>query len=415
MKHAPLIAVALTAIVVGAVAAGRERPGNTYGPLTVYSEAMSIVHDQYVDPLPWAKLAEDGTQGMVQTLDPDSALLTSQQYRTLTAAAPAEKGDVGLALGRLNGALAIVAARDGMPARAAGLRTGDYLLKIDGVATDGMLPMEAMDRLRGRPGTAVALDIARMGWADPKTVTLTRAAPPPDGVSDRRLGDGVLYLRVPELRAATVGELGKILDVSPGERAAGLVLDLRDTPGGEVPAAVAVAGKFLDSGCVVARVESRVPGAAHELSAPSAGDHYGQPMAVLVNRGTESAAEVLAGALQDWGRAVIVGAPTYGDASTQSAISLPDGQVLYLTTARYRTPKDRQISGKGITPDVSAGAAAPEDVALTPTTGKVGGEDPAVTLAFELVKAAKILDHGASPGAASAEAGGIRQCRTPAA
>jgi carboxyl-terminal processing protease len=412
MKNAPLIAIALTAIVVGAVAAGRERPGDTYGPLAVYSEAMSIVHDQYVDVLPWSKLAEDGAQGMVQTLDPDSALLNSQQYRELTAGTPSEKGDVGLALGRSNGALAIVAALDGSPARSAGLRTGDYLLKIDGVNTDGMLPLDAMGRLRGRPDTTVALSIARTGWADPKTVTLTRTAAPPDRVSDRTLGDGVLYLRIPELRAATVGELGKILDDSPAAGASGLILDLRDTPGGEVPAAVAVAGRFLQSGCVVARVESRERGAVHELPAPLAGHRYSQPMAVLVNHGTESAAEVLAGALQDWGRAAIVGSPTYGDASTQSAISLPGGQVLYLTTARYRTPKDRPITGKGIAPDVSAGAPAADDLALAPPTAKPGTADPAVTLAFELVKAAKILEHGVSPAGASAQ---TRQCGSPAA
>lgn len=415
MKKAPLIVVVLATAVVGAVA-GSERPptAGTYGPLAVYSEAMSIVHDQYVDVLPWSKLAEDGTQGMVETLDPDSALLTPQQYQQLTAGAPSEKGDVGLALGRQKGALAIVAVRDGAPARAAGLRTGDYILKIDGVGTEGMLPIEATGRLRGQPNTTVALSVARMGWADPKTITLTRAAVSPERVSNRALGDGILYVRIPELRADTVKELGKILEMPPAERATGLVLDLRDAPGGEVPAAIQIAGKFLDSGCVVAHVKSREPGAVRELVSP-AGERYGQPMALLVNRGTESAAEVLAGALQDWGRAVIVGTPTYGDASTQSAIPLPGGQILYLTTARYLTPKDRPISGKGITPDVSTGVPAKDDLALTPATGTTGSEDPEVTLAFELVKAAKILEHGSAPAATTARAQGAKRCGPAAA
>jgi carboxyl-terminal processing protease len=414
MRNVPLFVIALAAIVVGAVA-GRERPGETYAPLAVYGEAMSIVHDQYVDPLPWAKITVDGTQGMVETLDPDSALLTAQQYQELTAGAPSDKGDVGLALGRLNGALAIVAARDGAPARAAGLRTGDYLLKIDGVGTESMLPIDAANRLRGRPGTAITLSVGRTGWADPKAITLTRAELPPDRVSDRALRDGVIYLRIPELRADTVAELGRTLDATPGGRATGLILDLRDTPGGDIPAAGAVAGKFLEAGCVVARVESREPGTAHELPAAAAGDRYRQPMAVLVNHGTESAAEVLAGALQDWGRAVIVGSPTYGDASRQSAIPLPSGQVLYLTTARYRTPKDRAISGKGITPDVAAGAPATADLTPAPTSAKAESEDPEVTLAFELVKAAKILEHGASPATASTQDRAAARCGPPAA
>jgi carboxyl-terminal processing protease len=413
MRKAPLIAVLLAAIVVGGVA-GSERPrtADTYGPLAVYSEAMSIIHDQYVDTLPWTKIVGDGVGGMVQTLDADSAVLGPEQYRELTAAPP-DDGDVGIVLGRSNGALVIIAARDGTPARTAGLRTGDYVLKIDGVTTQGMLPMDAADRLRGKSGATVTLSVARMGWTEQKTLTLTRAKPPTDGVSDRALGDGILYVRIPELRATTASELGQLLDVPPAKRATGLVLDLRNTPGGQVPAAVAVAGMFLDGGCVVARVESRTPDSARELLAPSGAARHGQPMAVLVDRGTEMAAEVLAGALQDWGRAVIVGSATFGDASAQSAIPLPGGHVLYLTTARYRTPKGRAISGKGITPDVAAGAPATAELTPAPTTAKAGSTDPELAMAFDLVKAAKILQH--APSAGSEQAGTVRRCGSPAA
>jgi carboxyl-terminal processing protease len=208
---------------------------------------------------------------------------------------------------------------------------------------------------------------------EPKPLSLTRAEPPADSVSDRALGEGILYVRIPELRDATAAELAQLLGRPPADRAGGLVLDLRNTPHGHVSAAVTVAGMFLDPGYVVTRVESRVPDQPRELLTPAAPGRYGQPMAVLVNHGTESAAEVLAGALQDWGRAVIVGSPTYGDASAQSMIPLPDGQTLDLTTARYLTPKGRVISGKGIVPDVAVGTPPTPDLRPVATEAKRPG------------------------------------------
>lgn len=416
MRKAPLIAVAFVAVVAAGVAgvAGGERSGATdpYEPLALYSQALSIVHDHYVDALPWTKLVEDGTRGMVQALDADSALLTPLESRELSATTVQADGDVGLVLGRRNGGLAVVAVRDGTPARMAGLRSGDDVLKIEGVSTQGMLAMDAADRLRGRSGTAVALSVARTGWAEPTLLTLTRAKPPSEYVTHRALGDGVLYVRVPALREDTAREIGQLLDVPPAERATGLVLDLRNTPGGQVPAAAAVAGMFLDPGCPVARLESRSTGQPHELLAPAGAGRHDPPMAVLVNHGTESAAEVLAGALQDWGRAVIVGSATFGDASARSLIPLSGGWGLFLTTTRYLTPKGRAISGKGIVPDVAAGARPPTGLALSPTRAKPESMDPAVELAFDVVKAARILEH--APG--SEQAGvAVRWCGSPAA
>lgn len=417
MRKAPLIAVLFVAIVAGGVARGEPpRPADTYQPLALYSQVVSIIHDHYVDALPWTKLVEDGTRGMVQGLDADSALLDPQQSRELPATTAPADGDVGIVLGRRNGGLAVTAIRDGTPARAAGLRSGDALLQIEGVSTQGMLPLDAADRLRGRPGTAVALSVARAGWAEPKPLTLTRATPPSDRVSARVLGDGILYVRVPALATATARELGRLLDGPTAQRATGLVLDLRDTPGGQVPAAVAVAGMFLDPGCVVARVESRSPGQPHQLRAPSAAERHDQPMAVVVNHGTESAGEVLAGALQDWGRAAIVGSATFGDASAQSVIPLPGGWALSLTTARYLTPKGRAISAKGIVPDVPIAAPPPGD--LTPVAASATPEsmDPAEELAFDVVKAAQILGHAPPPATGPEQAGtAARWCGSPAA
>jgi carboxyl-terminal processing protease len=414
MRKVPLIAAPLVAIVVGGVAGSERSPAtDTYRPLALYSEAISIIHDQYVEVLPWTKLVEDGTSGMVQTLDADSALLGPEELRELRA--PAD-GDVGIVLGRRNGTLVVIAALDGTPARGAGLRSGDDVLKIDGASTERMLALDGADRLRGRPGTVVTLSVARAGWAEPRAFTLARAEPPSDRVSDRALGDGILYVRIPGLRQATAGELDHVLGTLPPERSAGLILDLRDTARGQVAAAVAVAGMFLGPGCVVARVESRTSGKPGELLAPAPVGRHDQPMAVLVNHGTASAAEVLAGALQDWRRAILVGGTTFGDASAQSLIPLSGGWALSLTTARYLTPKGHAISGKGIGPDLSAGTPPAGDPGPAATTAKPEATDPEVRLAFDLVKAALVFEHAPRPAPGSEQVRPpVRWCGSPAA
>lgn len=414
MRKAWLVAVLFAAIVAGgATAAERLRSAETYGPLALYSEAVSIVHNQYVDALPWTKLVDDGIRGMIEARDGDSALLDPRQAGELASAADPVDGDLGIALGRRNDQLVVIAARDGSPARAAGLRSGDDVLKIEGVSTEGMLPIDAAARLHGPPGTEVALTVGRTGWAEPRPFTLTRAKPPSDRVTARPLGDRILYVRIPEILDTTPRELEQLLNVPPSsEPAAGIVLDLRDTPGGHVRAAAAVAGLFLDSQCLVARVDSRAPGQSRELLAPATATSHTQPMAVLVNNGTESAAEVLAGALQDWGRAAVVGSTTFGDASAQSLISLPEGWSLSLTTARYLTPKGRAISGHGIVPDVASPTAPVLGEAATPA--KAAGSDPEVQLAFDLVKATRILKHAPTVGPEHAGAG-VRWCGSPAA
>jgi carboxyl-terminal processing protease len=416
MRKVWLVVVLLAAIAGITAGAEQLRSADTYQPLALYSEAMSIIHDKYVDALPWTKLVEDGTRGMIQALDPDSALLDPQQVRDLASPPQPVDGDVGLVLGRRDGGLAIIAARNGSPAGAAGLRSGDDVLEIRGVSTEGMLPIDAAGRLRGQPGTEVTLRVGRAGWTESKPFTLTLAKPPSGRVIDRPLGDRIIYIRIPVVRDATAQELGQLLDEPPAEGTSGIVLDLRDTPGGEMSAAAAVAGLFLDPRCVVTHVQSRVPGQSRELVTPPGISRHDQPMAVLVNHGTESAAEVLTGALQDWGRAAVVGSTTFGDASAQSLIPLPDGWSLSLTTARYLTPKGRAISRHGIVPDVASMMPPPATERAAAMSAKAGSPDPDVQLAFDLVKAARILEHEPTPAAGPAQAGdGVRWCGSPAA
>jgi carboxyl-terminal processing protease len=394
------------AAVAGIGAAGaRAAKTDSYQAIALYAEAMSLIHDRYVDELTWTKILQDGIRGAVQGLDADSTVLAPSPSAEGGRPATGGAGDVGLVLTRRAGGLSVITAQDGMPARAAGIGTGDRVLTLDGEAVGDLAPDAATARLRGRPGSQITLTVIRSGWAGPKSFTLTRVKPPRVDVSERDLGNGVLYVRLPRLDDAATRDLTHVLETTPPPQASGLVLDLRDTLGGRVEAAQAIASLFLDPGCLVARVESRAPGAPQALTTTAAPTRWNGPLAILVSHGTASAAEVLAGTMQDTHRAVIVGSATFGDASAQSAIPLADGSTLSLTTARYLTPQRHPITGHGIAPDVVAKASGP---------GGADASDSEIELAFEVVKAAGILGHGSSgdTGPARVETA-LGRCETP--
>ena len=388
----------LLVVLVGTGLAAAARPGraDSYGAIALYAEAMSLIHDDYVEELSWPKIVRASIRGAVQGLDGDSTVLETDAPPRAGSAA-AEAGDVGLALTRRDGGLVVVAAPAGLPAQGAGIQSGDRILTLDGEAVAAAAPEAVARRLRGRPGSQVALTVIRSSWAEPRAFALTRVAPPAAVPAERQLSDGVLYVRIPAVDEAGAASLARLLAAAPGEHARGLVLDLRDTAGGRIEAVPAIASLFLDPGSVIARVESRAAGSPTVLTATTASIRWTGPVAVLVDRGTASAAEVLAGAMQDTRRAVIVGAPTFGDATTQSAIPLPDHSTLSLTTARYLTPGRHPITGHGIAPDVSAPVPSPR---------APGGADAELELAFQVVKAAGILQNGAGTGAGGAEARG---------
>lgn len=378
------VALAVVAVVAGgAVAGARAARNDTYKALDLYTEAMTIIHNQYVDELPWSKIVQDGIRGAIEGLDADSTVVDTR--------ASSGAGGVGLVLTHQANSLDIVATQDDSPARAAGLASGDRIISIDKVETRSMSVGDAIARLQGAPGSQVVVGVFRAGWAEPKSFTLTRAKPSATALRARSLGAGVLYVRVPEITSRTAADLQGVVGAA-APPVTGLVLDLRNTVGGDVRAVPAVASLFLDPGCVVARVQSRIPGQPTELVTAAARARWTQPVTVLVNHGTTSAAEVLAGALQDAKRAVIVGSSTFGDASTQSVTPLADGERVSLTTARYVTPGGRTITGHGITPDMAASDPAPDAASAS---------DPALQLATDVVKAAAILQP-AAPEQASA-------------
>lgn len=389
----PLLLAALAAIGAGGTA--RPTPTDSYQALALYSEAMSLIHDRYVDELSWKKIVQDGIRGAIQGLDPDSTLLEPSPSEG-RAVGGVTSGDVGLAVTRRSGGLTVIAAQDGMPAQVAGIQPGDRIVTLDGEAVATLAPDAAVQRLRGRPGTEVKLTVIRSGWAEARPFALTRVKPAASAPSSRSLGDGILYVRMPRLDDAGAAELTRLLAVTPAEQATGLVLDLRDTVGGRIETVPTIASLFLDPGRVVARVEGRTPGLPRELTTAATATRWTRPVAILVSRGTTSAAEVLAGAMQDTRRAVIVGSTTFGDASTQSAVPLSDASTLSLTTARYATPDRHEITGHGVVPDVAAAA---------PPTGARAAADSELELAFEVVKAAGILERGAGSTPAEAALG----------
>jgi carboxyl-terminal processing protease len=396
------VVLVLVAALAGMGALGSDSDGadkaETYRTITLYAEALSVIHDQYVDELPWTKLVGDGIRGAVQGLDADGALLPRAPSKSPTEPAAPANGEVGLTVARRDDGLSVVAVRDGMPARSAGIWSGDRIVTLDGTDARGLAVMKAADRLRGRPGTEVTLTIIRSGWSEPRPFTLTRVKTPAFAVSDRSLSDGVLYVRMPMINDATASELKHLLESTPPEQPSGIVLDVRNAPGGNVQAARAVASLFLAPGCLVTWIDGRTSRQPLEVRAAGTTDPQTRPMAVLVDRGTASAAEVLVGALQDSGRAVIVGSKTFGDASAQSVIPLSDGSELSLTTARYLTPKRHAITGKGIAPDLVVNGPPPTAVRAAANGTGSSETDPQLDVAFQVVKAARILEHRPNAG-----------------
>ncbi len=389
-----VVVAGIAMVAGGATAVARAARSETYHALDVYTEAMTIIHNQYVDELPWSKIVQDGIRGAVEGLDADSTVV---EARKPAGAGPVGAGDVGLLLTHRSGALDVMTTLDDSPARSAGLAPGDRIVSIDRIEARSLSVGDAAERLQGAPGSQVALSVFRAGWAEPRDFTLTRAKPTATAVHSRALGAGVLYVRLPEITGRTAADLQRVVAAASGP-VTGLVLDLRNTVGGDVRAVPAVASLFLDPGCVVARVQSRVAGQSTELTTSAGPARWAQPLTILVGPGTASAAEVLTAAMQDAKRAVIVGAPTFGDASTQSTTPLADGSRVSLTTSRYSTPGGRPITGHGIAPDVVASEPAPDAAPAPGTTASTA--DPALQLALDVVKAAAILQPGAPEPAA---------------
>jgi carboxyl-terminal processing protease len=324
----------------------------TYEQLRLFTEVLSIVQNQYVDEVPPKELIYSAIKGTLRGLDPHSSFLDPESYREMQVETSGSFGGLGIEITLKDDILTVVAPIDGTPAYRAGLHTGDRIVKIDGLSTKDMQLVDAVKRMRGKPGTKVTISIVREGWAEPQDFDIVREQIRVQSVRMVEMGEGIEYVKLRQFQEQSPHDLDAALDKLRKNGMKALILDLRNNPGGLLTAAVEVSEKFIDDGKLVVYTEGRVRNQNMRFSAHAKRGYSQMPMVVLVNQGSASASEIVAGALQDWGRATIVGTQTFGKGSVQTIIPLSDGSGLRLTTAKYFTPKGRSIHGKGITPDI---------------------------------------------------------------
>ncbi|MDA8121068.1 MAG: S41 family peptidase [Deltaproteobacteria bacterium] len=324
-----------------------------FGKLKTFGDVLSQIQTSYVEEPNVDNLINGAIKGMLQTLDPHSSYLTPDMLKQVEVETKGSFGGLGIEIGVKEGILTVIAPIEDTPAFRAGLRAGDKIVRIEKEPTRDMNVMDAVKRLRGEPGTSVTIWILRDGLAEPKSYTITRDIIKIRSVKSKNLGDGIGYVKLNQFQQDTDGELEKALQAQMKEKGGlkGLVLDLRNNPGGLLDQAVKVGDKFIESGLVV-YTDGRIENQKFKYFAHKEGTYTGFPIVVLVNAGSASASEIVAGALQDHGRAILLGTQTFGKGSVQTIIPMEDGSAVRLTTARYFTPNGRSIQAKGIEPDI---------------------------------------------------------------
>jgi len=335
-----------------------------YQNLEIFTDVLSLIQNSYVDEIDTKQLVYGAIRGMLATLDPHSSFLTPDMFEEMQADTHGEFGGLGLEITIRDQRLQVVSPIEGTPAFAAGIKAGDQIIAIDGRPTQDMEIMEAVGLLRGPSGSAVEITIARPGEKEPLDFSIERAIIQVESVKSRAVNDHYGYARISQFQDRTVDELKTQLEQlrkdAPGGSLPGLILDLRNNPGGLLEQAVAVSDLFLNKGLIV-YTEGRETESQFEFSAHAAGTEPDYPLIVLINGGSASASEIVAGALQDHSRAIILGEQSFGKGSVQTIIPLSDKSGLRLTTARYFTPSGRSIQALGITPDIVV-----SDLPLTP-------------------------------------------------
>lgn len=358
----PMVVVALVFGVL--IGKGWERTGHateSYEELKTFSEVLSQVQRNYVEETKVKDLVQGAIRGMLATLDPHSAYMTPEMYKEMQVETKGEFGGVGIQIGIKENHLAVIAPIDGTPAQRAGIKAGDYITKVNDEPTKDLSLMDAVQKMRGPKGTKVTLTIQREGAADPLQFMLVRDTIKIESVKSKVL-DNIGYVKLTQFQEATGRDLGKVLKQFKEQKLQSTILDLRNNPGGLLTAAVEVSEQFLPSGKLVVYTKGR-ESKKDEWFAKGKDQMEDSPMIILVNEGSASASEIVAGALQDYGRAVIVGTTSFGKGSVQTILPLGDGSGLRLTTAKYYTPKGRSIQSTGITPDIVVKPQPPTVVA----------------------------------------------------
>jgi len=356
--HIKLWMAAAIAVILWTVAAGfyRDLSANnkeTYQGLKLFSDVIDLVEKNYVDPVETKDLIQKAIQGMVRSLDPHSALLPPEAFEELKVDTKGEFGGIGIVITVQKGILTVISPIEGTPAHKAGVLAGDQIIKVDGESTEEMALWQAVKKMRGPKGTTVEITIKREGEAKPIAFKLVRDIIPIVSVKSHMLKPEYGYIRISNFQDNTTDELLEALEEmeSGGTKLKGLILDLRDNPGGLLDQAIAVADVFLENGEIVS-IKGRHKRHTKSYKAHANESKREYPIVLLINGGSASASEIVAGALQDHKRALILGTSSFGKGSVQTVETLRDGYGLKFTIARYYTPSGRSIQAQGIVPDV---------------------------------------------------------------
>ena len=331
-------------------------PTEEYENLRIFSDVIHIIKENYTEEVDTKELIYNAVKGMLRGLDPHSSFMTPEEYKEMQIDTRGSFSGVGIEIGIRDGILTVISPIEDTPAYKAGIKAKDRIVKIDDTPTKDMSLSEAVKLIRGERGSTVTLWIMREGFKKPKPFKIVRDVIKIKSVKWKTLEDGFGYIRITQFQERTAKDLEKAL-VELGSRDGrlkGLILDLRNNPGGLLQQAIEVSDKFIDSGVIVS-TKGRVPGQTMVYEATKKGTHPYYPMIVLVNDGSASASEIVAGALQDHKRAVVLGTQTFGKGSVQTIIPLADGSAVRITISKYYTPSGRSIQAKGIEPDIVVG------------------------------------------------------------
>ncbi len=398
MRHfrlAATLCVALLAFAPAAPAIAQSDNGNsaseersdTYRQLKLFGDVFERVRADYVEKTGDKELIEAAIQGMLSSLDPHSSYLSKENFQEMQVQTQGEFGGLGIEVTMEQGVVKVVSPIDDTPAAKAGIRAGDLIIALDGEPVTGLSLSEAVDQMRGKVGTEIQLTIRR-GQREPFKVTIERKKITIQSVRSKTFGD-VGYLRITTFNEQTQPGLEKEIAAIKDELGSdvqGYVIDLRNNPGGLLDQAISVADSFLKQGEVVS-TRGRDAEDSQRYNAENGDMTNGQPLVVLINGGSASASEIVAGALQDHGRAIVLGTQSFGKGSVQTIIPLPGHGAMRLTTARYYTPSGRSIQAKGIAPDITV---EPADIEVL--------EQPEARRESDLRGA---LDNGGQDGAAN--------------